>query len=337
MLKIFNIESRRYIGSKAKLLESIVNIIPKGAKVFDAFGGTGVVTAALLKRGHEVYVNDMLFSNYLVYKAFFSNELFSRSKIENIINDFNNQEVLQENYASKNYGNKYFSLNTARKIGHIRESIDIMLSANEINKAESEILIVSLLYSMDRYANTVGHYEMYLKNVEFEDKQFVMGIIDLSMRNSKVKFFNQDANELAHELANDIQVVYIDPPYNARQYVNFYHVWENIAKWEKPELKWESMKFDRTGQKSKYSTSSAKVEFAKLVSDFESVNLLVTSYNNTYKANSEASNNKIKEVEIKEILSAKRKLQIIELEHKFFNAGKTNFVEHKEYLYLSAK
>ncbi|MBU4457771.1 MAG: DNA adenine methylase, partial [Candidatus Omnitrophica bacterium] len=29
-------------------------------------------------------------------------------------------------------------------------------------------------------------------------------------------------------------VAYIDPPYNARQYINFYHVLENLAKWEKP-------------------------------------------------------------------------------------------------------
>jgi adenine-specific DNA-methyltransferase len=38
---------------------------------------------------------------------------------------------------------------------------------------------------------------------------------------------------LVRDIISDI--TYIDPPYNARQYVNFYHVLENLALWQKPE------------------------------------------------------------------------------------------------------
>jgi adenine-specific DNA-methyltransferase len=49
-----------------------------------------------------------------------------------------------------------------------------------------------------------------------------------------VSIFNQDTNVLAKNIKADI--VYIDPPYNSRQYSRFYHVLENLTKWQKPKL-----------------------------------------------------------------------------------------------------
>ena len=62
---------------------------------------------------------------------------------------------------------------------------------------------------------------------------FIMKSIDV-LNIKDVSIFNQDANILAKKIKADI--VYIDPPYNSRQYSRFYHVLENITKWEKPKL-----------------------------------------------------------------------------------------------------
>jgi adenine-specific DNA-methyltransferase len=141
-----------------------------------------------------------------------------------------------------------------------------------------------------------------------------------------------DANELMKKVTAD--VVYIDPPYNARQYVNFYHVLENLARWEKPtELEGNSMKFKRNHLKSDYSKSKAPIVFEELINVIDS-KLIVVSYNNTYNARSGASNNKISEKQLIDILEAKGKVTRYEIKYKAFNAGKTDFNNHKEYLYI---
>ena len=42
-----------------------------------------------------------------------------------------------------------------------------------------------------------------------------------------------DANELAPQL--DVDLVYLDPPYNQHSYFANYHVWETIVRWDAPE------------------------------------------------------------------------------------------------------
>lgn len=334
MLKKYSIESRRYIGSKTKIVNKIMNEVNSDSKIVaDLFSGTGVVAKNLILLGKKVILNDMLFSNFIVYKAFFGSEKIDAKKIEIIINDFNElKEINKKNYISKNYGNRYFSENNAKKIGFIRDEIDVLYESKDINEEEKFILIASLLYSLDRVANTVGHYEMYLKNKKRDD-EFIMGLIDLSLRGSNVEIYNRDANELADKITAD--TFYLDPPYNARQYINFYHVWENIAKNNKPELSWESKKFDRTGLRSDYSKSKAPEVMEQLFEKIKYAENIIVSYNNTYDAKSNASNNKISIEEMKEIFSNNRVLKIKEIEHKSFNSGKTNFKNHVEYLYLS--
>lgn len=141
-----------------------------------------------------------------------------------------------------------------------------------------------------------------------------------------------DANELVKKIKAD--VIYIDPPYNARQYINFYHVLENLVLWEKPEeLEGRSMKFKRNHLKSKYSSPEAPIVFKDLI-DKCNCNLIIVSYNNTYNAKSTSSNNKITEQQMLEILNSKGNVKRIELGYKTFNAGKTDLKGHKEYLYI---
>ena len=141
-----------------------------------------------------------------------------------------------------------------------------------------------------------------------------------------------DANELIKKIKADI--IYLDPPYNSRQYINFYHVLENLVKWDKPtEFEGISMKYKRDNLKSGYSQAKAPLLMEDLVKHAK-CKLLIVSYNNTYNARSGASNNKITEKELYDILSKKGKTTVIEIDYKSFNAGKTNLDNHKEKLYV---
>ena len=87
---------------------------------------------------------------------------------------------------------------------------------------------------------------------------------------------------------------------------------------------------------SEYCTSRAKNAFKDLVENLD-VKYLAVSYNNTYKSKSKSSANKIKYEEIVEILNNVGETQIFEQSHKYFNTGKTDFNDHKEFLFLTKK
>jgi adenine-specific DNA-methyltransferase len=326
------LQNRRYIGSKQKLINWIFSVIKqecKGTTFADIFAGTGIVGAVATEHFEKVILNDFLFSNNAIYQAFLSNGKYDQEKINNIIRNYNNinHEDLDENYFSENFGGKYFSQNSAKIIGFIRENIE----KNKKNLTEKEyyILIASLLYSIDKIANTVGHYDAYFKKKFIEDKFFMKPIEPLKTK--EVSIFRKDTNILAKEIKTDI--AYIDPPYNSRQYSRFYHVLENLTQWKKPKLYGTALKPEPENM-SDYCRVQAKQRLAELVNDINA-KYLVVSYNNTYNSKSNSSKNKITLEEIEEILKTKGKTKIFEKEHQHFNAGNTDFNNHREYLFLT--
>jgi adenine-specific DNA-methyltransferase len=326
------LQNRRYIGSKQKLINWIFSVIKqecKGTTFADIFAGTGIVGAVATEHFEKVILNDFLFSNNAIYQAFFSNEKYEQEKINNIIRNYNNinHEDLEDNYFSENFGGKYFSQNSAKIIGFIRENIE--QNKKNLTDREYNILIASLLYSIDKIANTVGHYDAYFKKDFIPDNFFMKPIEPIKANN--VDIFREDTNILARKLKAD--VVYIDPPYNSRQYSRFYHVLENLTQWKKPKLHGTALKPDPENM-SDYCRVQAKQRLAELVNDIDA-KYLVVSYNNTYNSKSNSSKNKITLEEIEEILKAKGETKIFEKEHQHFNAGNTDFDNHKEYLFLT--
>ena len=110
-MKKFNINNRRYIGNKSKLLEWIFEKIREntiGNSFFDIFSGTGSVSKEALNYYDEIIINDFLFSNNVIYKAFFGNENYDKKKLEKIAIGINSQkyENLEENYFGKNFGDR---------------------------------------------------------------------------------------------------------------------------------------------------------------------------------------------------------------------------------------
>ena len=93
-----------------------------------------------------------------------------------------------------------------------------------------------------------------------------------------VDIYREDANLLCRKIQSDI--VYVDPPYNSRQYSRFYHVYEVLVKWEKPELTGTALK-PPTENMSEYCSSRAVDAFTDLIEHLDT-KFIVVSYNNTY-------------------------------------------------------
>ena len=324
----FDIKNRRDIGSKVKLLGWIFeNINLKGIRsAFDIFAGTGAVSEYIIKntKVDSIKINDFLYSNEVIYKAFFLQSSYDLQKIQKIKVNLNNIS-LQENYFSQNFGGNFFSHNDAIKIGQIREVIENL----DLNEKEKSILLASLIYSCDRAANTVGHFEAYRKNENTVDK-FKFELIKPIKTNKKIEIYRKDANDITKNQKADF--IFIDPPYNSRQYSRFYHIYENLVKWEKPELFGVALK-PKPENLSEYCRSSAVKVFKNLIENLDCKTIAVT-YNNTYNSKSSSSKNKISFEQIYEILSKKGSMKILEQKYKFFNTGKTDLNNHKEYLFL---
>lgn len=300
---------------------------------FDVFGGTGVVTASVLDMYNSFIINDFLFSNEIIYKAFFLQEVYDQKKLDNIAKKYNkiNKSKLASNYVSNNYGDKYFKMEDAKLIGYIREDIKIKKEAGKITNKEYYILLASLLYSFDKSANTVGHYDAYIKGKEIRTS-FTFSLIEpINLGDKDIEIYRKDSNTLAREVQADI--AFVDPPYNSRQYSRFYHVMETITKWKKPALAGTAMKPPEENM-SEYCRSNAPNKFEDLVKHLN-VRYIVVTYNNTYNSKSSSSKNKITLEEIKSTLEARGKTLVFEKSHQCFNAGKTEFSDHKEFVFIT--
>lgn len=331
--KPYKIESRRYIGCKAKLVDWIFGIIERethGIESFcDIFAGTGTVSNRAVQLYSNVIINDFLYSNNILYEAFFGKGEWNKDKILDLLDAFNGIDPTEipDNYFSLNYGGKYFDEASAKTIGHIRDVIEGIKCT--LTHKEYAILIASLIYSIDKIANTLGHFEAYIKK-EIKPKKFIMRMIDAQSLD-KVSIFQKDANQLARDIHTDI--VYMDPPYNSRQYSRFYHVYEVLVKWDKPELKGEARKPEEEHM-SNYCRTKALDAFTDLVAHVDSKYLAV-SYNNTYKSKSTSSQNKIKLEQILDVLNKCGETKVFTHSHAPFNAGKTEFDNHMEYLFIT--
>lgn len=328
----FSINNRRYLGNKYKLNDFIKKVIDKECGDFesfaDLFAGTGAV-ASIYQNKHLI-VNDILYSNYVCHQTWFGTENYSKSKIIDYINKYNGITIYSDNYMSKNYGDTFFSKKNCRKIGYIRENIERNYKKGLLNNREKCILITSLLYAMDKIANTCGHYDAYRRNGEL-DRKLELLVPKIEKSNPNNEIYNEDINHLVKYIKAD--VVYLDPPYNSRQYCDAYHLLENVARWEKPKVFGVAKKPDRTALKSDYCTQSAVSAFEDLIKNINA-KFIVLSYNNMAQKGNERSNAKLPDSEILRILKAKGKVKVFSQDYKAFSTGKSNIEENAERLFV---
>ena len=348
-----------YIGSKLSILDFIKTSInqvlslnndkrkPNQMIFADLFAGTGVVGASFKKEGYQVISNDLQYYSYILNKHIIENN--SSLKFEKITSIFPEIKNLsekeretfilaylgniegKEGFIYKNYcygGTKdsenprlYFSDENGKKADAIREKVEIWYKDNLINENEYYFLLASLIDSIDRYANTASVYGAFLKKLKksaqknLEIKAYQSTIE--STQNNRV--FNNDINDLIKEIEGDI--LYLDPPYNHRQYAANYHLLETIAKYDKPQIKGKTGLREYEDQKSLYSSKTKAIEaFEELINN-SSFKYIFLSYN-------DEGIIPIKEIE--RIFNKEGKYMRFEMEYRRFKADKDLNRNHKK-------
>ena len=213
-----------YIGSKKYLLNFIETVINNevnslGNKVFcDLFAGTGTVGAHFKNKVQKVIANDIEpYAYTLIYNA-----IKNSTKFDLQIVDYEPKKgFIYKQYAKER---NYFSESNAQIIDGIREWIE----KTNLNENQYHFYLASLLYSADRVANTTGVYGSFLKKLKFMAKTKLKFLPhEFELGNNKHEVYNEDANELIKKIDGDI--LYLDPPYNHRQYGLNYHILNTIV------------------------------------------------------------------------------------------------------------
>lgn len=327
---MINIQNRRYLGNKFKISGFISEVLKKSIGDYDCFcdlfAGTGAIAFHINSPEKEIIANDILYCNYVCLKAFltWNKPVTLVTEKINFLNSLNPQE---ENYFSDNFGGLYFTKENARKIGFIRENINSIAESEE----EKELLICSLLYATDKVANTVGHYDSYRKKLDsFQPIRLETPKINYQ-QNLQNRVFNEDGNKLIKRI--DPDVLYLDPPYNSRQYSDTYHLLENLATWNKPEVFGVAKKMNRSNLKSEYCTKKAGKALEELIQS-SNTKIILLSYNNTGNKKDVRSNATISDEEIIQIFRNKGDLKIYERQYRAFTTGKSKTDDHTERIFV---
>ena len=260
-----------YIGNKRKLLQLIFKAIKTtgipikpGLKFLDLFSGSGVVSRFAKMLNFEVFSNDWeLYSNVInfayltINKKDIKNLFGSEEEFTKLIDRINDLPIPKEEdqYIAKYYAPKeddinrvnykterlFYTRENALKIDKIRNYIEGNYSSNtEKERKIRSLLIAQLIYEAATHTNTSGVFKACHKEFGGHGKDALSRILTPISLHEPVLIdspfechvYQKDANILVEEL-NDIDIAYLDPPYNQHQYGSNYHMLNTIAKWDK--------------------------------------------------------------------------------------------------------
>ncbi|MBG42461.1 MAG: modification methylase [Aequorivita sp.] len=230
-----------YIGSKHKLSNFIFETVAGtcgdnlSQKTFcDLFAGTGIVGRNFKPHVKHVIANDVEYYSFVLNRNYIGNQtLFDYDELITELNNLKGKKgFIFQNYSENGKaGRNYFTAENGQKIDAVRLQIEAWKKASEISEEQYFFLLASLLESADKVANTASVYGAYLKHIKTSaSKKLVIKPAIFQQSENSHQVFQQDSNKLIKKIKGDI--LYLDPPYNARQYGANYHLLNTIAKYD---------------------------------------------------------------------------------------------------------
>ena len=331
-----------YIGSKFKLSLWIKEEVKKvvgtdlSQKVFcDIFAGTGIIGRTFKKDVKQVISNDLEHYSYVLNKNYIENHKEILDK-ERYIDELNNLPLIDSGFIYQNYcmgsGSKrqYFSDENGKKIDTIRTKIKEWHENSKINSNLYYFLLASLIESADKVANTASVYGAFLKHIKKSaSKELILKPAYFIQNDNFHQVFNTDSNKLIKKISGDI--LYLDPPYNQRQYGANYHILNTISQYD------SFIPKGKTGLR-EYSRS----DYSKKNEVHKSFEYLIKNANFKYIFLSYNNEGLMSQLDVESIMKKYGKYSLKTKQYQRFKADKTENRNHKadktyEYLHILQK
>ena len=227
----------KYLGSKRTLLPAILEVFAslEGAtRVLDLFSGTARVGHAAKRGGYQVISNDHNAYAHTLATCYVEAD---REAIEvdalRLIEEFNALPG-RPGYVTKTFCEdaRFFQPKNGERIDAIREEI----ARKSLPRDLEAVLLVALMEAADRVDSTTGLQMAYLKQWETRsNREPTHRLPDVLPRaaHGSGEALGLDALEAA--ASREVDIAYLDPPYNHHSYLANYHIWESLVRWDKPE------------------------------------------------------------------------------------------------------
>ena len=255
-----------YIGNKRALLGQISAAVQRvkqrldkdRLRVMDAFSGSGVVSRFLKAHAALLISNDIEDYTAVINRCYLQNRSdVDLAGISRIVAELNGRVVagsfpkgfIEELYAPQDEGNivagdrVFYTVSNARRLDNYRRLIDA------VPGEARDMLLASLLHKASVHANNAGVFKGFYKNRHTGIGQYggtssdalrrIRGRIELeapvlSRFECEYAVRQQDANELARQV-RDLDLAYIDPPYNQHPYGSNYFMLNLLLHYRRPE------------------------------------------------------------------------------------------------------
>lgn len=238
MVKTYGVQ---YLGSKAKIVDYIASIAEKekSKTVIDVFTGTTRVAQTFKKRGMKVITSDLAEASSVYASAFINSS--DNTHLKGYIDEMNNLKGykgwITENYSggddydSPKGDGRYVYPTNAMKADAARDYIETL----SLSKEDKNILVCSIIFALNQVNNSVGQQQAYLKEWCDRSKNDIQFELPPSIKGPKGYHYEGDCFKIQYP---DADLAYLDPPYtHTVAYHTYYHIWDSIALWDKPETR----------------------------------------------------------------------------------------------------
>ena len=235
----------RYIGSKNRVLGFINEVIENTygdystATVADLFSGTACVGKMFKEKGAKIISNDYMYFSYAlqiakIKKNTLPSEYF---KTLEVLNNLKGKEgFFYREYTEAGIGKRnYFGEDNEKKIDAICLYLKDKLESKEISADDFFFYKASLIDAVTKVSNTSGTYGAFLKiNDNRKYKALMLESISIEDNGKENECYCEDIKDVIKHVRGDI--LYLDPPYNNRQYPPYYHILETVTLYDNPNI-----------------------------------------------------------------------------------------------------
>jgi len=272
----------KYLGSKRTLIPTLTTLAhASGAgTALDLFTGTTRVAKAFKSLG--IHMTEADTASY--------SEIFAKTWIELDSGDIDSKDLTEAlaelsslpgepGYFTQTFciDARFFQPENGARVDSMRARIERDFRGTNLYNP----LLTALILAADRVDSTTGLQMAFLKtwarrsfnHLEMRDPGLLAGA-GLAIRG--------DALQIAKTLP-EVELAYLDPPYNQHRYFSNYHIWESLVRWDKPETygiankRLDARSVDNKSPFNSRKTMPAAIE--KLISEVNA-QTLVLSYNN---------------------------------------------------------